>query len=205
MAVIVLNRLDFFGIPDMKLNLLLPVLMLAFLTACSVAAIEDRYLTKDTYTSVESFNLNIGDNIASVALKDEQGELFNLRNLANKQNTLIVIYRGEWCPFCINQLESFEAVLPELKSYNTRLVAISPDDEATTKNTQKQFGQDYLFLTDPELKFVDSLGLKKDATTPHPATILVKKGGEVVWFYVDKDYKTRPTGEQIRTVLQKFL
>ncbi|WP_440903087.1 peroxiredoxin-like family protein [Catenovulum sp. SX2] len=189
----------------MNLKKFVPVILLAFLAGCSVAAIEDRYLTKDTYTTVETFTLNTGDNIPSVALKDGQGELFNLRNLANQQNLLLVIYRGEWCPFCVDQLESFEAVLPELKNHNTRLVAISPDDEATTKNTQKQFGQGYLFLTDPELKFVDSLGLKKDATTPHPATILVKKGGEVVWFYVDKDFKTRPTGEQIRTVLQKFL
>lgn len=175
------------------------------LAGCSVVAIEDRYLTKDTYTGVETFNLNIGDNIASIALKDDNGELFNLRNLANKQNILIVIYRGEWCPFCIDQLESFEAVLPELKSYNTRLVAISPDNQATIKNTQNQFGQNYLFLSDPELKFIDSLGLKSDESTPHPATILLKKGGEVVWFYVDDDFKTRPTGVQIRTVMQKFL
>ncbi|EWH08398.1 alkyl hydroperoxide reductase [Catenovulum agarivorans DS-2] len=189
----------------MKFRLWFSVVMLMWLSGCSVADIDDRYLSKDAYNGVEAFNLNTGDNIASVALKDGQGEQFNLRNLANKQNLLLVIYRGEWCPFCVNQLESFEAVLPELKNHNTRLVAISPDDEATTKNTQKQFGQGYLFLTDPELKFIDSLGLKKDQTTPHPATILVKKGGEVVWFYVDKDYKTRPTGEQIRTVLQKFL
>ncbi|MER2494225.1 peroxiredoxin family protein [Catenovulum sediminis] len=174
-------------------------------SACSVASIEDRYLTKDVYNDVNDFTLQQGDNIPSIALADSQGAKHNLRTLAGEQNLLIVFYRGDWCPFCINQLESFEAVLPELDKHNTQLVAISPDSVATNKNTQRQFGQNYLFLSDENLTVIDMFGLKKDETTPHPATLLVKKGGEVVWYYVSKDYKTRPTGTQMKQVLTRYL
>mgnify|MGYP000409834708 CR=1 FL=1 len=173
-------------------------------TACSAGEISNDYI-HESYSDVENFTLDTGDKIPSIALPDSQGEKHNLRLLSAKQNLLLVIYRGEWCPFCIGQLESFEAVLPELKAYQTRLVAVSPDDMATNKNTQRQFTQGYLFLSDSEMRLIDELGLRKNESLPHPATILIEKGGNVLWYYVDPDYKTRPSGEQMRKVLKQYL
>lgn len=175
------------------------------LAACSVASVDQQHTGEDSYSNLNSFSLKTGDLIPAVKLNDSQGQQHNVRALTEDQNVLLVIYRGEWCPFCIGQLESFESVLPELKNYNTGLVAISPDSQATNKNTQRKFGLDYLFLSDANMKLIDELGLRKNDKLPHPATILIGKGGEVLWYYVDPDFKTRPTGKQIRSVLNKYL
>lgn len=186
-----------------KYYLGLIILLIAYTSP--LFANEQSHITKSSYSNVDTFSLNIGDTISALSLIDSQGEKHSLRLLANQQNILIVIYRGEWCPFCIDQLESFETILPELKQYNTRLVAISPDNLATNKNTQRKFGLDYLFLSDTEMKLIDELGIRKNEDIPHPATILVGKGGKVLWYFVDKDFKTRPTGKQMRQVLNLYL
>lgn len=192
-----------------QIKLLKNALVVAFATtliaACSVANIDKKHTGEDAYSNLDSFALNTGDKIPSIALNDSQGEQHNLRLLSNQKNILLVVYRGEWCPFCIGQLESFEAVLPELKKHNTRLVAVSPDTEVTNKNTQRKFGLDYLFLSDTNMNLIDELGLRKNDEVPHPATILINQGGEVLWYYVDKDFKTRPTGEQMKAVLKQHL
>ncbi|WAJ70207.1 peroxiredoxin-like family protein [Catenovulum adriaticum] len=175
------------------------------LAACTAASVDKQHIGEDSYSNLDSFVLTTGDRLPSVTLNDSQGQQHNVSSLSDNQNILLVVYRGEWCPFCIGQLESFENVLPELKNYNTRLVAISPDSQATNKNTQRKFGLDYLFLSDAKMKLIDELGLRKNDKVPHPATILISKGGEVLWYYVDKDFKTRPTGEQMKAVLKQNL
>ena len=192
---------------DLLQNWLKPVLlclMLSYQTLAFALDMDRNYLTQSE-SKVSDFNLTTGDMIPSVGLFDSKGEKHNLRLLSKQQNILLVIYRGEWCPFCIAQLNSFEAVLPELKNFNTRLVAVSPDDQNTTKNTQHQFGTDYLFLTDSEFKLIDALGLKNDEELPHPATILIAQGGKVLWFYADSNYKVRPSGKQTYQILSRFL
>lgn len=44
--------------------------------------------------------LLIGENIPNVSLIDSSGEPVNLATQIQKSNTVLVFYRGGWCPFC---------------------------------------------------------------------------------------------------------
>jgi peroxiredoxin len=46
---------------------------------------------------------------------------------------VVLVYRGAWCPFCNAQLAAFEAAREELAALDTRIVALSVDDESTTR------------------------------------------------------------------------
>lgn len=46
---------------------------------------------------------------------------------------VVVIYRGSWCPYCNAQLAAFQRASQTLDELDTRVVAVSADDEQTTQ------------------------------------------------------------------------
>lgn len=48
-------------------------------------------------------------------------------------HTVVLLYRGSWCPYCNAQLRAFERARERLDELDIRVVALSVDDEATTQ------------------------------------------------------------------------
>lgn len=48
---------------------------------------------------------------------------------------VVLLYRGAWCPFCIAQLGGFQRAADKLAETRIKVVALSVDDEATTRET----------------------------------------------------------------------
>jgi peroxiredoxin len=46
---------------------------------------------------------------------------------------VILFYRGSWCPYCNAQLRAFQRAVDDLAGVDVRVIAISVDDEATTR------------------------------------------------------------------------
>jgi peroxiredoxin len=49
--------------------------------------------------------------------------------------SVVLIYRGAWCPFCQAQLSGFQRASEKLAATGIKVVALSVDDEATTAGT----------------------------------------------------------------------
>src|SRR3954453_8707297 len=47
--------------------------------------------------------------------------------------TVVLLFRGAWCPYCNAQLRAFERAHERLEPLGIRVVALSVDDEATTR------------------------------------------------------------------------
>jgi peroxiredoxin len=47
----------------------------------------------------------------------------------------VLLYRGGWCPYCNAQLRAFRRAADQLAELDIRAVALSVDDEATTRQT----------------------------------------------------------------------
>lgn len=45
--------------------------------------------------------------------------------------SVVLFYRGAWCPFCISQLTAFSRAAERFAEAGIKLVAVSVDDEAT--------------------------------------------------------------------------
>lgn len=41
--------------------------------------------------------------------------------------SVVLFYRGNWCPFCNAQLNAFQRKLPEFEKLGVRIIAISAD------------------------------------------------------------------------------
>jgi peroxiredoxin len=46
---------------------------------------------------------------------------------------VVLFYRGSWCPYCNAQLNAFQRAHESLEQAGIKVVALSVDDEATTK------------------------------------------------------------------------
>ena len=52
---------------------------------------------------------------------------------------VVLIYRGAWCPYCQAQLAGFQRASEKLAGAGIKVVALSVDDEPTTRGTIEKF------------------------------------------------------------------
>ena len=53
---------------------------------------------------------------------------------------VVLIYRGAWCPYCQAQLAGFQRAIERLSEAGIKVVALSVDDEETTRATIERHG-----------------------------------------------------------------
>ena len=156
-----------------------------------------------------------GEEAPDFTLEDVQGNPVTLSAARGKTATVVVFYRGYWCPFCGRQLAELRSLLKG--DEQVRLLAISVDDHETTKKFIEKISSDgkgsvnYVMLSDPEHKVIDSYGLHDPAYDgtkfdgiPHPAVYVIDKTGRVAWSKVESDYKVRPSNADIRAALESL-
>lgn len=81
-----------------------------------------------------------GDDFPALSLTVEDGSTFDLPQALSGGYGVVLIYRGSWCPFCNTQLASFEAAREELAAIDTKIVALSVDDQRTTRALVEKHG-----------------------------------------------------------------
>jgi peroxiredoxin len=61
------------------------------------------------------------------------GATFELPDALAGSYGVVLFFRGSWCPYCNAQLRAFERAREALAAVGASVVALSVDDEATTK------------------------------------------------------------------------
>ena len=159
--------------------------------------------------------VSVGEEAPDFTLEDMQGNHVALSAAKGKAPTVLVFYRGYWCPFCAHQLSELRSLLKANES--VRLLAISVDDHEKTKQLMEKIAADgngpvnYTMLSDPGHQVIDAYGLhdpaydgKRFDGIPHPAVYVIDKNGRVAWAKVESDYKVRPSNADIRAALESL-
>ncbi|RYF86585.1 MAG: redoxin domain-containing protein, partial [Chitinophagaceae bacterium] len=63
--------------------------------------------------------LFINSKAPDFALKDQYGATVTLKDLRKKGQTVILFYRGNWCPYCNKELKAFQDSLSLILTKNT--------------------------------------------------------------------------------------
>ncbi len=156
-----------------------------------------------------------GDKMPSFSLPDVSRGTVASTNLLKRGPLVVVFYRGDWCPYCNLQLLDLQKHLPEIEGLGASLVAISPQTPDNSLTTAQKRHLTYNVLSDadgrvaskfgltyrlpPELKklYADfGLDLEKsngahEWSLPIAATYVVSREGEIVYSFLDVDYKKR--------------
>jgi len=129
------------------------------------------------------------------------------------KKTIIIVYRGGWCPFCNRHLAEVAQAMPEIKAAGYQVLAISGDAPEKLQATAKKMGEtlptDYTLLSDVTGGFIKALGIAymvpkhyektvagasggaNDGWLPAPALLVVNEKGVVTFSFVNPDFKVR--------------
>jgi peroxiredoxin len=163
-----------------------------------------------------------GDVIPDVAVRNEDNQEVKLRQLVAAKPTVLIFYRGGWCPYCTRHLKDLAGIESELQQAGAQIFAISMDQPAKLKETPDRDKLGYKLLSDSDAvaaqafgiafkveddlvkKYKDSYKIDLEAASgrehhilPHPAVYVVDQSGKIQFSYVNPDYKIRLEPEQI--------
>jgi peroxiredoxin len=76
-----------------------------------------------------------GETLPDLSLPSVSGDTVSLSEYAKGAWSIVLFYRGNWCPFCNAQLNAFQRKLPEFEKLGVRIIAISADPLDEAKQT----------------------------------------------------------------------
>jgi peroxiredoxin len=158
---------------------------------------------------------NVGEKAPVAVLRRPDGEQVELATLYKQKPTVLIFYRGGWCPYCNTHLGQIATAEPELLKMGYQVLAISPDrPEELAKTVDKQ-NLTYLLLSDSDAVLARAFGLVfhvDDATVekyrglgidlerssgrnhhllPVPAVYILDTTGTIRFAHWNPDYKKR--------------
>jgi peroxiredoxin len=170
--------------------------------------------------------IEVGATLPDAELIDPHGTTTTLFEALGDRMSVLVFYRGGWCPYCSITLNAYQAQLvPELARRGVALVAISPQAPDGSLSTQEKNDLTFTVLSDPANQVAKTVGIltapssearaaqlelgldltvvNADGTTglPMPTTVIVDADHVVRWRDVHPDYTTRSEPDQILAAL----
>ena len=196
------------------MNKVLKIVVVAALmfTAFSVTAL-DRTKVVDDPNNVSP--LLIGQQAPSMTLFTSDGAPFKLREKLAEKPTILLFYRGGWCPFCNAHLSQIQEIEDDLTEMGYQLLAISPDTPSALQKTSKDKELEYELISDYQLKATTGFGLAfhipndysdkiasiggktarlagdDKSTLPVPAVFIFDTDGMIQFQYANPNYKVR--------------
>lgn len=77
--------------------------------------------------------LNAGDKFPALTVNAVGGGILDIPEEFAGSFGVVLFYRGSWCPYCAAQLRAFQRAADRFEQAGIKVVALSVDDEATTK------------------------------------------------------------------------
>ena len=166
--------------------------------------------------------LKKGDAIPDVTLRTEDNTSVKLQKLVAEKPTVLIFYRGGWCPFCTRHLSALIEIQDDLQAAGYQLLAVSIDQPSKLKETPKHDDLGYTLLSDSDATAAEAFGIaftvpddlvtkykndyqidleaasgKMHHKLPHPSVFVVSTDGTIQYAHVNEDYKVRLEPEKI--------
>jgi peroxiredoxin len=173
-------------------------------------------------TATDVSPLLIGEVVPDASLKDPDGRSVKLSEVLAKQPTVLVLYRGGWCPYCNMHLAALGKVEQEILSLGYQIVAISPEDYQNLKPIIATDEIQYQVYSDPGAKLIQAMGLafatpdnylgylakvsKGEISTalPVPTLMVLNPKAEIMFEYINPTYTQRISPELLLAVLKSL-
>ena len=170
----------------------------------------------------------VGAEAPSVNVRNIDGKSVDFRSLVTGKDSVVIFYRGGWCPYCNLQLGELAKQEVRLKALGYQIIAVSPDKPAELKKSVEKNKVSYQLVSDSKASLVKAFGLgfKVDAKTrelykgygidlevssgeshyilPAPAVYLISKEGLVTFQYVNPNYKVRLSTKVLMAAAEEY-
>jgi peroxiredoxin len=157
----------------------------------------------------------VGQNVPSARVYTVEGEAIDIRDVVRRQPTVLIFYRGGWCPYCSAHLAELGRVEEDLHRAGYQIIALSPDRPKYLKSALRDKTYGFTLLSDNEAKAIRAFGLAfrvgmetyqsyvnkgidlqersgvGHRILPVPAAYVVDQAGVIRFAYWNPDYKER--------------
>lgn len=166
--------------------------------------------------------LLIGEKIPSTKVLSMENEKVLTADLFKEKPTVLLFYRGGWCPYCNAHLAAVGEITEEIEAMGYQILAVSPDSPENLKKSLVDQQLDYRLFSDADGKFSQTMGLafkspEKYASMlgdysdggntgflPVPALFIVDGEGTILFEYISPDYKNRIEAPLLLKVLEFY-
>ena len=180
-------------------------------------AITDNAIHDLLATGIEDTILPIGATAPSFALQDAiNKKIVRSDDLLAIGPLVVKFFRGRWCPYCMTELETWQALHPQLRERGALLVAISPQVVRQNDFTVQRHSLTFPILTDPAAALAAQFGIaytvpeplrrhyrsilinipfiNGDETwrLPLPATFVISPTNKILFAEAHADHRVRP-------------
>ena len=170
----------------------------------------------------ETKPIGVGTVAPDAGLRELAGNDVTLHEIVAGKPTVVIFYRGSWCPYCNLHLSDLVTVEEELRELGYQIVAISPDLPEELNKMSAADHLNYRLFSDPQAEAMKKFGVayQVDNTTltnmkqkfnvdlerasgqthhilPVPSVFILDRGGKIVFVHADPDYKVRMKGVEV--------
>jgi peroxiredoxin len=166
--------------------------------------------------------LKVGAHAPAVVVKTVDGANFDLGQAVSAKPTILMFYRGGWCPYCNRQLAGIQEYEQRFLALGYQILAVCTDKPENLRATMDKHGLSYTLLSDRAMAAAGAFQVayrvpddvaKKTASyhidlpeipgepggrwLPVPAIFIIGKDGVIKFAEFNSDYKVRPPPEEI--------
>jgi len=168
----------------------------------------------------------VGMKVPDVVLADVNGKEVKLYSLLEKKPTVLIFYRGGWCPYCNLQMEQLHTIESDVLKEGYQIVAIGADRPENVEKSIEKHDLHYTLLSDSTMSAAKAFGLafRVDKETverqkkfgvdleaasglshhilPVPAVFIIQKDGSIIFEYVNPNFKVRLNAQVLLAILK---
>lgn len=180
-------------------------------------------------TREDDIGLAPGETVPAFSSTTHEGGTVSFEQLLEKAPLLVIFYRGGWCPYCNIQIQQLSQRYPEFAELGITPVLISADKVDGAALAQRAYEIPFPVLSDTNLgaheafqvvmqigwamrKLYSWYGVdlqqwsgRDDGKFAVSSAFLVNNEGKVLWAHSSKEYESRPSPDQLLSVLPALL
>lgn len=166
--------------------------------------------------------LLIGETFPNEQIATLDGKTIGFQELIKEKPTVVIFYRGGWCPYCNRHLAEIGQVEGQILELGYQILAVSPDDAEHLKATVDKNDINYQLISDSNGALAKAAGIAFQAPErytkmlgeyssgdntgflPVPAVFVLNTKGEILFEYINPNYKVRMSGDLLLAVLKNL-
>lgn len=169
--------------------------------------------------------MQVGDKAPNFRLTNAMGQPVELYDCLKDGPAILTWYRGGWCPYCNITLHYLQEELPNFKKYGAKLIALTPELPDSSLSTAEKHHLEFEVLSDVGNKVAKEYGIVFELTPevaeiynskfdlqkyngdasnelPLAATYIINPKGEIVYAFLDPDYRNRAEPSELTQFLK---
>jgi peroxiredoxin len=172
--------------------------------------------------------LGVGDRVPDTIVYSPTGAAVALHAALATRPTVLIFYRGSWCPYCNRHLAALGEIEAQLLALGYQILAISPDTLSGLRKVADKNHLNYQLFSDREMQASRAFGVafrvadstaqsyakngielapipgEKGFWLPVPSVYLVAPDGTIRFAHTDPDFKARLASADIVAAAERL-